>query len=257
MPSLDDLRALAACFDLEVPEERKRSAAALRSLFIDLVCELGPPLTAEIGAFDADFSRTIKRRLPQTRALAFEANPYNHSAMSPAAKADGVDYRHMALSDQDGTAMFNIVAQYGADRYSQVKGNDSLLQRTLDGIVYEKVEVPSARADTVFGAPDLAGQRACLWVDVEGAAGAVLEGAQQLLRRTDAILIEVEHHRYWENQWLAGDVDAALQSAGLRPAARDFEYEHQHNLVYVSPAAASLGAYDFLMCRYFSAIGRR
>ena len=34
-----------------------------------------PTLTLEIGAFEAGFSRWVKRELPDARAVAFEANP--------------------------------------------------------------------------------------------------------------------------------------------------------------------------------------
>lgn len=38
--------------------------------------ELGATATFEVGAFEAGFSRWVRKELPNARALAFEANPY-------------------------------------------------------------------------------------------------------------------------------------------------------------------------------------
>ena len=117
MSRLSDLRFLAACFDLADPNERKRSAGELTSLYLDLVTAINPDVTVEIGAFDASFSQAIKQRLPQVRAVAFEANPYNFEEVASRVAAAGIEYVHKAVSDVDGTVTFNIMAAYGDDRF--------------------------------------------------------------------------------------------------------------------------------------------
>jgi len=254
MSRLSDLRFLAACFDLADPNERKRSAGELTSLYLDLVTAINPDVTVEIGAFDASFSQAIKQRLPQVRAVAFEANPYNFEEVASRVAAAGIEYVHKAVSDVDGTVTFNIMAAYGDDRFPRVKGNDSLLQRTAPGVAYEQVAVPSVTADTFFGQAEFAACRPCLWIDVEGAASKVLEGAANVLARTRSVLIEVEDYPHWEGQWLSQDVDAVLASHGLTPVARDFEYENQFNIVYVDSSTIDAHWLDLLLTRYYSRI---
>jgi len=254
MSRLGDLRFLATCFDLSDPEERGRSARLLAGFYSDLVTAIKPELVAEIGAFDASFSRDIKRRLPNTHAIAFEANPYNYEAFAPDAAAAGVEYVHAAVSDAVGSVTFNIIASYGDQKFTRVKGVDSLLQRTAAGVTYEQVTVPATTADVVLGHSRFATGSVCLWIDVEGAVEKVLRGATQTLHKAKSIMVEVEDYAQWEGQWLSANVDAMLAEYGFSPIARDFEYEHQYNVVYVTADVMSNFWYDQHLTRFFSAL---
>ncbi len=254
MSRISDLRFLATCFDLTDPNERKRSASELLNFYLDLVTAINPDVAVEIGAFDASFSQAIKQRLPHVRAVAFEANPYNFNEVVGRVAVAGIEYLHKAVSDVDGTVTFNIMAEYAGDKFPRVKGNDSLLQRTAPGVAYEQVVVPSVTADTFFGQAQFAECRPCLWIDVEGAASKVIEGATKLLARTQSVLIEVEDYRHWDGQWLSKDVDAAMASHGLMPVARDFEYENQFNVIYVNASVADADWIDQLLTRFHSRV---
>lgn len=256
MTQLGDLRLLAMGYDLADPEDRRRSAAALAAFYRDLVATIAPEITAEIGAFDATFSKEMKRRLPQLRAVAFEANPYNYEAMARAARAAGVDYVHSAVGEVNGAVTFNIQAAYAGQPMARVKGEDSLLLRTAPGLTYEAVTVPSTTADRFFSRPSYADGRICLWIDVEGASSMVLSGAGETLARTQAVLIEVEDYPHWSGQWLSGQVDRFLTGAGFTPVARDFEYETQYNLVYVREELTRPAWFDLMATGFYSSLSR-
>ncbi len=247
-----ELRFLAVNFDLSRLEERARSARWLAAFYFELVEMIAPEIVAEIGAFDARFSQTMKAKLPQAHAVAFEANPYAFAEHHTAADSAGVDYRHLAIADSDGETTFNVRLRSGQTTHDKAKPFDSLLERDLPDIEYERVTVPCARADSFFSAAPYAEGTACLWIDVEGAAGAVLQGAERLLARTSGILIEVENSQIWRGQWTAHEVHDFLTRRGFIVIARDFEYERQHNLLYIDERVARLPGYDGLVTHWYS-----
>jgi len=255
MSRLTELRSTAQHFNLADPAERHRSTQRLMDLYFDLLMEIRPSVTVEIGAFDASFSLEMKRRLPEVHAVAFEANPYNFAVCSAKALEAQVEYLHMAVADMDGAITFNVIAGQGDQRFPQVKGNDSLLQRNVANVEYEQVVVPATTANRFFGQPRFADSRISMWIDVEGAAGKVLQGATEVFGRTQSVLIEVEELQFWTEQWLSRSVDAFLEQHGFVPVARDFEYEYQYNVLYVRQAVLDLPRFDFLMTDYFSKIG--
>jgi FkbM family methyltransferase len=226
-------------------------------LYFDLLMEIRPSVTVEIGAFDASFSLEMKRRLPEVHAVAFEANPYNFQVCSANALAASVEYLHMAVADLDGEITFNVIAGQGEQKFPQVKGNDSLLQRNVANVDYEQVTVPATTANRFFNQPRFIDSRFSLWIDVEGAAGKVLQGATEVFGRTQSLMIEVEEVQFWTDQWLSRAVDGFLERYGFVPIARDFEYEYQYNVLYVKPPVLDLPRFDHVMTDYFSKAGRR
>ena len=221
MARLAGLRSTAGHFNLADPTERHRSTQRLMELYFDLLMEIRPSVTAEIGAFDASFSLEMKRRLPEVHAVALEANPYNFAARSAKALEAGVDYLHTAIADRDGALPFSVMTSYGDRRFPQVKGNDSLLRRNLADVDYEEVVVPATTAKRFFGQPRFLDSRISLWIDVEGAAGKVLRGATEVFGRIQSLLIEVEEIQFWTDQWSSRSVDAFLEQYGFVPVARD------------------------------------
>ena len=98
---------------------------------------------------------------------------------------------------------------------------------------YEKATVQTVRLDTFF-ADDLKRDASfTLWVDVEGATRKAFAGAQGVLAKTLSVMIEVEEHAFWKNQWLFHDVHQHLGERGFRALARDFAQPFQFNAVFV------------------------
>lgn len=236
--ALAHLSTRAALYDLRDRAARQRSAADLRKMFFALLPAVAPDLFVEAGAHDGATSRRARKLLPDTRIIAFEANPHNHALYNKAHDfaALKIDYRLSALSEGNAPVAFKVLT---ADRHSAQgvhSGRSSLLPREDPLADYENVTVPGVRLDSL--APDTT--RPALWVDVEGASERVLTGADALLKKTALMMIEVESSPFWRGQWLVHDVLRHLMGCGLVPVARDFERRHQFNILLMSEDALAL-----------------
>lgn len=246
------LRSSAANFALWNGDGRQRSANALAELFFGLVRTLQPELCVEAGAKTGEVSLRMKQLSPNSRVVAFEANPYNFKKYSEEFRHDEkcVEYLNLALSDVSGPVTFNIVSNRGGKEVSPNTGSNSLLERKEDGVIYERVSVPATTLDQRF----TNSKSAALWVDVEGASQQVLLGGDHLLGVADVILIEVEDSASWQGQWLSSDVMRYMLSKSLYPVARDFEYKYQHNILFLSPRALENRDVRLNIDYYFSAL---
>lgn len=239
-----DGEAIARLYDMQLRNQaanysnmgngRNDSAAYLDRFFHELVNLSAPELFIEAGAFKAEASRRVKHDHPGCDVVAFEANRYNHDAMDTEFKfaALGIDYLNLAVSDQPGEVTFHLRTTVNGEPEDKVTGNSSLLTRTDPNIEYEEMRVRAVSLDSHFsaGMP----KRTVMWIDVEGASGPLLQGADSVLTHTDVIMIEVEEYQHWAGQWLSLDVLTHLIGAGFVPLARDIEYENQFNIVFAS-----------------------
>lgn len=257
----------AALFDLTTSEGRLYSHKALTDLFYDIQGFVRPKTFLEFGAFDAHFSRTIRHLHPFSRVIAFEANPYNYKHFTSEHDFAGinVEYHHLAVSDADhGTISFQVQRKRSGQDASPVKGDDSLLKRNVSDVheSYRDVEYETVSVDAItldgflndaqFGMDDFSA-----WIDVEGALKQALSGATRTLSRTRSLIVEVEEKPHWSAQWLASDVDEFLSSLGFVPIARDFEFEHQYNIIYVKPEVTKHYGFNQSMVKYFERIGNK
>jgi len=217
--------------------EREQSNVALVRLFMELNRVIKPSLILEIGAYNAAFSIEAKKLLQNTRVVAFEASPYNfqHFKDHVNIRTSGIEYLHLAITEQTGVAEFQIQTKIDDEDLSPIRANNSLLARTEAGVLvkYQKVIVPTLSLNEYILQNNLAGMSFTAWVDVEGALEGVLKGGSQVWKECAAIFIEVEEHKYWETQWLYSDVVSYLTASGFTPAARDFEYIDQYNVIFI------------------------
>lgn len=207
--------------------------------FHRLCASVAPTISVEIGAHEASFSRRIKQELPDTRCVAFEANPYAHARFVEEVSAAGVDYRHAAVTESAGDVTLTIPLQIRDEDRRRDGTSASLgVHRDIGGS--EQVTVRGVRADDVvrLGPDDVA----VAWIDVEGANGAVLGSAGRLLERTDLVYIEVESDEIWPGQWLDVDVARYFDGIGMVPIFRDIQdpqRHFQHNVAYATPEVAA------------------
>jgi FkbM family methyltransferase len=250
---LQDLVLLqqAGLHDISHRIGRRRSAAEVQILFRDLQQVLQPELTLEIGAHAAPFSQEMARR--GIEAHAFEANPYNHQAYVGrlARRAPDVRYHHMAVSDVDGETTFQIRKGEGG-RALRKAGNNSLLKRQSGGENYETVTVPACRLQSFLSDNGLLGRTFSAWIDVEGALGKVTSGFGTALQSCLSLIVEVEEKRIWQDQMLAFDVMVYLDREGMVPVARDFEYTHQYNMVYLRKDVFQMPLVRLVLARFLS-----
>lgn len=251
---LQDLALMqqARGIDLGSAEARHASRDQLQALFVRLQKAIQPSLTLEIGANNANFSQKMTR-LGLT-AYAFEANPHIFATFAGplAQKVPALGYHHLAVCDVDGETPFEVKASHGSMQFKPTARNNSLLRRTDPQFTYESIPVPSTRLDSFLQRNGLEGQNFSAWVDVEGAFGAVSAGFGTALRSCLSLLVEVEDQAFWQNQMLARDVMRYLQGQGLVPVARDFEGQHQYNLLYLRPDMLDLPAVRAELAEYFS-----
>ena len=74
-----------------------------------------------------------------------------------------------------------------------------------------------------------------LWLDVEGHQYEVLQGSTISLRNTKIIKIEVESKELFKGQkWDYTKINNFLTENNFSPVYRDFEYEFQFNILYIS-----------------------
>lgn len=230
---------------------RRQSAEAVQRLFLDLQAVLQPAATLEIGALFAQFSQEMSRR--GVEAHAFEANPYSHESFVRrlARRAPALKYHHLAISDADGEATFQI-RRAASGRPMRRATNNSLLARENPDTAYETVTVPASRLDTFLTRNGLEGKPFSAWIDVEGALGKVTAGFGTALQSCLSLIVEVEEKRFWQDQMLVHDVMAYMDGQGMVPVARDFEYRHQYNLVYLRKDVFARTDVRMLLSHYLS-----
>lgn len=226
------MASTAQSYDLWQEGGRARSNFALNELFFGLSRLLQPQLFIEAGAKDAQTSIRMRRYLPDTEIVAFEASPVNYARFSEntALRENTIDYRHSAVSDYDGEIEFHIRKTADGKPVPKFSGANSILQRVAENVEYDVVKSKCIRLDTAFPTP----KRNAIWVDVEGATKNVLRGASSFLANTSVALIEVEDYEIWKGQWTAAKVMSFLFELDLLPVARDFEYRGQYNILFVN-----------------------
>jgi FkbM family methyltransferase len=253
-----NLASLALHYDLAMPGERLRSNKDLVELFFLLVRGFAPPLFVEVGAFRADTSRRYTRIVANGRAVAFEANPHNHTRFKDAVVQGNprIEYLNFAVSDVAGDETFKIVKTFKDKEWSLGEGRHSLLARNSDGVVYDDHIVKSVTLDEFFAGGGKSA--AAVWIDAEGAIGKVLAGGQGFLGRVQLAFVEVENKAFWEGQWLSRQVQDHLAGHGLVPIARDFEFQNgkQYNVVFVRSDHLSSSEVNTALISYFMRVAR-
>ena len=197
----------------------------LASVFAYMQKELAPDISIEVGAHSAEFSTIMAGY--GIDAYAFEASPYVYGRYRNIQIPDLLWYLNTAISDEDGTAKFQI--QERTD--PAITGNNTIMNR-LENTEYKYIDIPQRSLDSFFK-PDGESEY-CLWIDAEGATGKVLRGARKLLNYVSSIHIEVETREFWQDQWLLEDVEEYLAGYGFKEYKRcniDI-HGHQLNIIY-------------------------
>jgi FkbM family methyltransferase len=204
---------------------RARSAEQLRRKFFILQSELKPDIFVEAGAYDGITSIEMRDVLPDATIVAFEAHPTNFEHFSSLLdhRSARVCYLNCALAECDREVTFHVLKNGGINKKSSIKQRNEARNTVPVTVAARSLDSYLANIPGVCS----------LWVDVEGATREVLSGAKDTLKRTVSALIEVEEREYWKDQWLATDVIKFMDGFGLCPVARDYEYPHQYNVLFL------------------------
>ncbi len=216
---------------------------AVLDIYFDLIAEAKPGIFCDIGANKGEAGRRALALRPDMAVFGFEANPNIHSRYSDVNVKAGVQWINCAVANQDGTLQLYIPKVLSralkgdilvARRVVEAEdtGKSSLLKRD-ESAEYETVDVRAVALDGFL--QDHAPQgRVALWIDVEGAASLVLQGATATLARTDVVIVEVEGFSFWQDQALVMQVMDRLYQAGFVPVLRDREYQDaQFNIIFL------------------------
>jgi FkbM family methyltransferase len=190
----------------------------LMTRFIDLLKILRPHLICDIGSMDGGHSAFFRNASPASRIIAFEANPYNYMAGVRAGRTAEyrVEWEHLAISDVDDVIAFNVLPHsidISGDLWK--KGGSSILHRKIGDFEEQSVVVPCRCLDSFLLERGLLHTGKALWIDVEGAADLVLKGAEEALKSTLMIHVEVESAELFAGQALDKDIIAHMRSAGF------------------------------------------
>lgn len=221
----------AAQFDDFCGGRSAKSVELLDEVFMELVTKSDPCARfIEAGAFNGETSRLVQRCLPNTNVYAFEANPYNYQHFKPLFADSNANYIHLALANHNNEVEFKVHTDIQGTTMPKIKGNDSLLSRSDEGVSYEHIKVKCTTLDDYFA--DNISCKTAMWIDLEGAAYEALLGASQLLKSVNVLKIEVEDRQFWENQKLSGDIIKLLSTHGFVQLMRDYEYDGQYNILF-------------------------
>jgi FkbM family methyltransferase len=142
-----------------------------------------------VGAHEAEELDRLRMNFPSSKFLCFEPNPRSFERLvQKFSKFPEIKLSKLALSDKRGTAKFFE---------PELPGNGSLLQPDLKQFALNNqvTERKMSAFDVTLSTLDEEAKDLSvidlLWMDVQGAEGLVLRGAEKTLPRTRAIFMEV------------------------------------------------------------------
>jgi FkbM family methyltransferase len=142
-----------------------------------------------VGAHEAEELDRLRMNFPRSKFLCFEPNPPSFERLvQKFGNFSEIKLSQLALSDKRGTAKFFE---------PELPGNGSLLQPDLKrwALNNQTIEGQVGSFDVTLSTLDEEAKDISvidlLWMDVQGAEGLVLRGAEQTLPRTRAIFMEV------------------------------------------------------------------
>jgi FkbM family methyltransferase len=201
----------------------------MESLFFNLSKKLGCTQIIECGAHDAVTSQKFVH-LNSGKALAIEANPFVHSKYKQQYFDSSVDYRSIGLAKTPAILEMNIPSHHTNE--SSLEGS---LKKRDDFKSYRTIQI---NVDTLdhLARNFIKASATCLWIDVEGLGGEVLEGAHDVLcnQNLKLIYIEVQEDRaYYSDELNALEISEKLSFYDFIPVARDYPASNLYNLMFV------------------------
>jgi hypothetical protein len=136
----------------------------------------------------------------------------------------------MGVSNSTTTLEMNIPKHHSND--SSLEGS---LHKRKDFNSYRTMSIQVDRLDNI-AKQFIQGGLTCIWIDVEGLGGKVIEGASQILENTNVRLIYIEvqdDQAYYEEESNAIDIALRLAKFGFVSIARDYPVANLYNLLFI------------------------
>jgi FkbM family methyltransferase len=195
----------------------------LLDIYVKMQEKNKPEISIEIGAFDADFSKSM---VPICKNIyAFEASPFVYRKFKN--DMQGINYINKAVSDKNEKIKFKMI---GNLNFSDI-GHNSIKDRVHQTDI-KIAKIDSITINSYF--KDYNNNTFTLWIDCEGSNKEVLTGASDILKQTQTILIETEIEPIWKNQWLHNDVCIYLNSFGFDLYLEKESGDLQKNCIFVN-----------------------
>jgi FkbM family methyltransferase len=218
---------------------RRQGPAAVvntRRLFTGLLPALQIKAVCDVGSMNGADALIFRDAVPNSSVYAFEPNPQNLRLMqdNPIFAERNIRLVPLAASNFDGEAEFFVV---GAD-YSvrdDRRGMSSLYRRSDGSELAAVVPIKTTRLDTFLADKVPADVRLALWIDTEGKAYEVIEGATGLAANIHLVHVEVETTNcIGSNQKLYPEVKALMQSLDFAELATDQPADNiQFNALFI------------------------
>jgi FkbM family methyltransferase len=194
MVELRDARAFARRHGTSV-----RSFGAAREARLDLLpgwVDLRAGVVADVGA-----------------NVAVEPAPEPRRRLSERfAGVPGISIDGRAVSDRPGTAVLHVTGHsHNSSLHAPHGGMGSLYETATGWEVVDRVQTPTTTLDELLAGEDVA----LLKIDVQGAEREVLRGADQVLGRTAAILIEVTFVSHYDGDATFPALHEQLSGSGF------------------------------------------
>lgn len=194
-----------------------------------------PEVVVDVGAAHGDWTVSCRRIFPYARYVMVEPLPEYEVELSGLVQLEQVEYVKAAAGRSAGTLPLLVPDE---------PGGSSFLPASRPGDTYFKrsVTVPVIALDDL----DIPSGSVLLKLDVQGYELEVLAGAERLLERVDAIIVETSLHRFQQNIPLTHEV-IRLLDLGFRlyDVADEFRWNSgtlaQIDLVFVAEGSALLG----------------
>lgn len=193
-----------------------------------LLKALSPRLIVDVGANRGQFLLAALESCPDAIMHVVEPQPAALSRLtswlnhSTAADRSRVAVHAVALAEQEGEATLHV--SWRDDNSSLLEPTEAQLRLFPDTGIRGQITVPVTRLDRLMDAETI-GIDSLLKIDVQGAEGAVLAGAEHILDRFRWVYVESSQRELYRGQPLVSDVANQLERAG-------FQRISSHNSVY-------------------------
>jgi FkbM family methyltransferase len=205
-------------------------------LFRKLLRVLRADAVLDVGSMNGRDALAFRAAAPAATIFAFEANPRNVRAMLEDERLQ----RHRilivpsAVTNSDGQAEFHIVEP--TEHATGWRGMSSLHRRpAATWLRTSTAQVATLKLNTFLATTHVSFARLALWIDVEGKAYEVIEGASDIMKNACVLHVEVETIPcIGKEQRLHSEVKALLQAHGFCEIATDVSSEReQFNALFV------------------------
>lgn len=183
------------------------------------------PVIVEAGAFDGNDTNKMALQWPAGTVHAFEPVPEIYERLlNNTSKFKNIHYYPLALSDNNGTALFHISERPTRPGVASQAGSLHKPKQRLSKsplIFPRTTTVPTITLDewasqNGISAIDL------LWLDTQGHELAILQAAPSMIAHIKVILAEVSFIESYEGQPQYEDVVAWITGHGFEYVGRDF-----------------------------------